>query len=461
MSQDIKKGDLMFQSEYVYKDEVATFMIELKDNELYLYYSDEKCCKILGLDYPCQDYICLTEIFSAEMYKLLLDVCYKIGITYNVISLTRKIYCPSSLKPYSLTLHSYPSTDRKLIYICCTDSTQPETYSFYEVSSDLGNVFYNVSFDMLFKLQQTQGNRLLLMNYNKSFLSYFNRSNEYYNYSDLFTLFPPAVFSFFAENSQLAITEGIAFSRLLDYKCTPLDIELYLCPPKNHFTLLVTFFPLYRQFSTTVLCCARDIMAEIEAKTQIQVLLEEYNALFTATANAVAIFNCENPYYPILEKCNPRMLELSQQFAYDKLFHSSIWHNVIRTHSTQEDMFSVAAQSKTLHFKVIIIPIIRDGIISKAIISIFDITDQVNLTNKNSIKLTKREEEIISYVITGEKNDFIAAKLCVSVGTVKKTLSNAYKKLGITSRVELINYLHSQQFGIKTQAISSCNTNIN
>jgi DNA-binding CsgD family transcriptional regulator len=444
----------MFHSEYIYKDDIATFIIELKDNELFLHYSDEKSCDLLGLKYPYQEYISLTEIFPIEVYKMLLDVSSKIGITCNVIKLTKNICCRQESKPYSLTLFSHPSNDKKLVYVCCSDSTQPEANPSYEVSNELRNAFYNVSFDMLFNLQMTLGERILLMNYNKAFLSYFNRIDEYYNYSDLSNLLPPAVFSFFDENSRLAISKGLAFSRLLDYNCTPFDHKTYLCPPKDRFTLLVTFFPLCKENTTTVLCCARDIMTEFEAKCQTQELLEEYNALFTATANAVAIFTCDNPYHPILEKSNPRMLELSKLIGYDSLFSSTIWHNVFKTHSTVEDMFTVQIQSKTLHFKVIIIPILHNGVITKAIVSAFDITDQVNINVRNYVKLTKREEEIVSYVITGEKNDFIAAKLCVSVGTIKKTLSNAYSKLGISSRVELLNYFHSHQFDTKPQVNS-------
>jgi DNA-binding CsgD family transcriptional regulator len=439
----------MFHSEYICKDDVATFIMELEDNELYLHYSDEKSCELFGLNYPYHKNKSLTNFFSTEIYNQLLEASQKIGITCNVIGFTKDIYSNQKSKPYSLTLLSYPSNDNKLIYVCCKDSSQPDESLHQEITSEIGNAFYNVSFDMLFKLQLTLGDRILLMNYNTTFLTYFNKINDYYNYSDLSNLLPPTVFAFFVENSKLAISKGLTFSRLLDYKCTPLDHETYLCPPNDHFTLLVTFSPLSQQSTTTILCCARDIATEIEAKSQTQELLEEYNALFTATVNAVAIFSCENPYHPILERSNPRMLELSQLIGYDRLFESKMWHTVLSTSKTVEDMITVQFESKTLHIKIIIIPILHDGLITKAIVSSFDITDQVNLNTRNTIKLTKREEEIISYVITGEKNDFIASKLCVSVGTIKKTLSNAYSKLGISSRVELLNYLHSNHFDTK------------
>lgn len=57
--------------------------------------------------------------------------------------------------------------------------------------------------------------------------------------------------------------------------------------------------------------------------------------------------------------------------------------------------------------------------------------------------ITKREREIINLVSSGYPNKYIAHKLEISEGTVKKTLHNAYKKLGVNSRTELVNLFHS------------------
>lgn len=56
-------------------------------------------------------------------------------------------------------------------------------------------------------------------------------------------------------------------------------------------------------------------------------------------------------------------------------------------------------------------------------------------------KLTKRECEITLLVLEGNTNRFISAKLLISEGTVKKIIHNVYKKLNITSRVELTKQL--------------------
>ncbi|WP_066192035.1 MULTISPECIES: response regulator [Gracilibacillus] len=55
--------------------------------------------------------------------------------------------------------------------------------------------------------------------------------------------------------------------------------------------------------------------------------------------------------------------------------------------------------------------------------------------------MTQREKNIIQLIQKGWINKKIAEKLKVSEGTVKKSLSQIYQKLGIKSRVELIELL--------------------
>ena len=53
--------------------------------------------------------------------------------------------------------------------------------------------------------------------------------------------------------------------------------------------------------------------------------------------------------------------------------------------------------------------------------------------------LTKRENEIIKLIIDGYTYRYISKALHISEGTVKKTAHNSYKKLGISSRMELMS----------------------
>jgi two-component system nitrate/nitrite response regulator NarL len=56
----------------------------------------------------------------------------------------------------------------------------------------------------------------------------------------------------------------------------------------------------------------------------------------------------------------------------------------------------------------------------------------------NDPPLTGRDQDVVRLVSTGLSNKSIARRLGLREGTVKVHLHNVYKKLGISSRVELI-----------------------
>lgn len=57
--------------------------------------------------------------------------------------------------------------------------------------------------------------------------------------------------------------------------------------------------------------------------------------------------------------------------------------------------------------------------------------------------LSKRESEIFSFVIEGYSNPEISSLLNISTGTVKKLVFNCFKKLGISTRFELVDFIYS------------------
>lgn len=59
--------------------------------------------------------------------------------------------------------------------------------------------------------------------------------------------------------------------------------------------------------------------------------------------------------------------------------------------------------------------------------------------------LTRREHQILMLASEGLKNDEIAKRLHLSPTTVKKHVQNGYKKLGVSSRAQLVRYLHMQR----------------
>ncbi len=70
-----------------------------------------------------------------------------------------------------------------------------------------------------------------------------------------------------------------------------------------------------------------------------------------------------------------------------------------------------------------------------------------SINNKNDIikkyGLTKRESEIVEEIILGKNNLEIGKKLYISENTVKKHINNLYKKIGITTRSQLMTIYYN------------------
>ena len=60
---------------------------------------------------------------------------------------------------------------------------------------------------------------------------------------------------------------------------------------------------------------------------------------------------------------------------------------------------------------------------------------------KAIFRLTRREEDVLSYLITGKPNKGIAQSLSIAVRTVKTHITNIYKKLGVANKIQMVNVL--------------------
>ena len=60
--------------------------------------------------------------------------------------------------------------------------------------------------------------------------------------------------------------------------------------------------------------------------------------------------------------------------------------------------------------------------------------------------ITSREKEILQYTVSGWDAKRIAAKLFISVLTVRKHISNIYEKLHVQSKAEIINMAHKNHW---------------
>ena len=64
----------------------------------------------------------------------------------------------------------------------------------------------------------------------------------------------------------------------------------------------------------------------------------------------------------------------------------------------------------------------------------------IKSTARNSVSLTSREADVLRLIASGYSNKEIAAQLEISVKTVEAHKANAMRKLGLRSRIDIVNY---------------------
>lgn len=68
-----------------------------------------------------------------------------------------------------------------------------------------------------------------------------------------------------------------------------------------------------------------------------------------------------------------------------------------------------------------------------------NINKNIQSIKEESINLTKREKEILSFLLAGKTNKEVALILDISLNTVNNHVANIYDKSGVKNRVELVN----------------------
>lgn len=117
--------------------------------------------------------------------------------------------------------------------------------------------------------------------------------------------------------------------------------------------------------------------------------------------------------------------------AVDECFENSIPSSCFISLKSEKD--------KSMGFKIYCVPLCSEFNSQYSLVSIIPFCNSEPQENSDPTKnITHREQEIVGLAANGCTNRYIAHKLLITEGTVKKTLHNAYKKLGINSRVELV-----------------------
>jgi DNA-binding CsgD family transcriptional regulator len=87
----------------------------------------------------------------------------------------------------------------------------------------------------------------------------------------------------------------------------------------------------------------------------------------------------------------------------------------------------------------------KSVIIPQFMVTLSDLTRDINLPSSLRAKfsLTRRELEIVHYIVADMSYGEIAEKLCISKLTVHTHVKNIYRKLGVRNKMELSNCVQS------------------
>ncbi|WP_105103378.1 response regulator transcription factor [Microbulbifer pacificus] len=85
-------------------------------------------------------------------------------------------------------------------------------------------------------------------------------------------------------------------------------------------------------------------------------------------------------------------------------------------------------------------------LINKLDLAIHNTRTQGDSDSRSQLLLTKREQEILAQLTTGEPNSIIASRLHLSEHTVKNHMYNIFRKIGVKNRLQASNWakLHLQ-----------------
>ena len=84
-----------------------------------------------------------------------------------------------------------------------------------------------------------------------------------------------------------------------------------------------------------------------------------------------------------------------------------------------------------------------------------DVSGSRQSVQQGSVRMTKRERQVMELIAEGESNKAIAQKLHVSTFTVKSHVHNILEKLGLHTRVQIARYAHMRGNGAKTDNYAS------
>ncbi|WP_066713179.1 response regulator transcription factor [Clostridium sp. Marseille-P299] len=430
-----------------FRNDIALFVVEEKDDDFIYRYVNRYYCQIINLEYPLQQEYSVSQVLDKNDLNEFKTYCKFLKKEYDYIKYEKNIYTNHLYTPHTVTMFSFIINGLYLI-ACSISYSELYLYEYQQKKNMSLLASQSDTLYSLFTLSLTDSDQCIISDINSVFCNYLGLEKEFDN-NNIESIFPTKVANFLSQGFVTCLSNGRTTNKQLIYDCSEFDLQNFYCPQNGSYYLNVIFIPLNHDNKLSCICFVKDIFNDIDIKRSRNELILEYDTIFNASMNPIAILKVFDKNIIKLEKQNKRMEVLLNRFPelLSQLFQEhNNFDQLLIEKSRIESIITFNIRDNTYHFQINIVPIIEDMIVTKIVITILNVNSSKNkIVSPIHVRLTKREKEIVLLVAQGRKNDYIATKLGISTGTVKKTLSNVYKKYAITSRVELIKYFLNEQ----------------
>lgn len=173
----------------------------------------------------------------------------------------------------------------------------------------------------------------------------------------------------------------------------------------------------------------------------------QYDSFINRHIIGFGTIDCSSPEQISFIELNPLLTHLAanHEVSLDSLLKCHAIQKAIKIKSSCRGYYRKKnSYGIEIIYTVDALPVISKGKIKNIMLTVIP-SSSSNCMNINILKkLTVRESEVAMIAAKGYPNKYIAHILHISEGTVKKTLSNCYKKMGISSKVEMIQIFSRQ-----------------
>lgn len=237
----------------------------------------------------------------------------------------------------------------------------------------------------------------------------------------------------------------IKASKLLD-ECLRINQTIQLTElislSGTKYYAMITLIPIIHKDCSKILIIAKKTGKQnhFNSREDLEKFSREFGEYYHSQLLALCFVECtedKNYKVTVSNACFQQILKQGD-LTEELIIKSSLFKQCIQTRIAVRGNLKTKSSRElcTSHF-IHIIPTINDNKVVRVFIAIDPTTQKINQASELLLKLTKREREILSYVADGYTNKYISSQLMITEGTVKRIVSNGYKKLDISSRIEL------------------------